>query len=77
LYVGNLSFDTQEGSVRQAFEQYGTVSDCFLPTDRDSGRVRGFCFVTMPAKQAEEACAKLNGYELDGRALRVNEAQPK
>lgn len=77
LYVGNLSFDTTQESIQQLFEQYGTVSDCFLPTDRDSGKMRGFCFVTMPASQAEEACNKLNGHELDGRALRVNEAQPK
>ena len=48
-----------------------------MPTDRDSGKVRGFCFVTMPSNVAEEACQKLNGYELDGRPLRVNEAQPK
>lgn len=59
------------------FEQYGPVTDCFLPTDRDTGRVRGFAFVTMPAKEAEQACAKVNGLELDGRTLRVNEAQPK
>ena len=77
LYVGNLSFDTQSESVRQLFEQYGQVKDCFMPTDRDSGKVRGFCFVTMPSNVAEEACQKLKGYELDGRPLRVNEAQPK
>ena len=77
LYVGNLSFETTEDSVRQLFEQWGTVTDCFLPTDRDTGKMRGFCFVTMPANVAEEACNKSNGYELDGRPLRVNEAQPK
>jgi len=77
LYVGNLSFETTEESVRGMFEQYGPVSDCFLPTDRDSGRVRGFAFVTMPSKEAEGACNKVNGLELDGRTLRVNEAQPK
>lgn len=77
LYVGNLAFDTTEDSVRQTFEQYGKVVDCFLPTDRESGKVRGFAFVTMPAADAEQACNKLNGYEMDGRALRVNEAQPK
>jgi len=77
LYVGNLSFETTDESVRGMFEQHGTVTDCFLPTDRDSGRVRGFAFVTMPAKEAEVACAKVNGMELDGRMLRVNEAQPK
>ena len=77
LYVGNLSFDTTEESVRSLFEQWGAVTDCFLPTDRDTGRVRGFAFVTMPAKEAEVACDKANGAELDGRSLRVNEAQPK
>ena len=63
--------------MKKLFEQYGSVTDCFMPKDRDSGRVRGFCFVTMPASDAEQACMKLNGHELDGRALRVNEAQPK
>ncbi len=59
------------------FEEHGTVSDCFMPMDRDSGKKRGFCFVTMPASDAEVACSKLNGVELDGRPLRVNEAQPR
>ncbi len=77
LYVGNLSFETTEESVRSMFEQHGTVTDCFLPTDRDTNRVRGFAFVTMPASEAENACNKVNGMELDGRTLRVNEAQPK
>jgi nucleolin len=77
LYVGNLSFDTNEEGVRNMFEAHGAVTDCFLPTDRDSGKPRGFAFVTMPAKDAEVACAKVNGLELDGRTLRVNEAQPK
>ena len=77
LYVGNLSFETPEDSVRSLFEQYGRVTDCFLPTDRDTGKVRGFAFVTMPASEAEAACTKVNGQELDGRTLRVNEAQPK
>lgn len=77
LYVGNLSFDTDEQAVRELFEKYGTVSDCFLPQDRDTGRPRGFAFVTMPAKEAEEACDKVNRMEVDGRTLRVNEAQPK
>ena len=77
LYVGNLSFDTPEQEIRSMFEEFGTVSDCFMPTDRDTGKVRGFCFVTMPAADAEVACGKLNGRELDGRPLRVNEAQPR
>jgi len=77
LYVGNLAFESTEQSVRAFFEQYGTVTDCFLPSDRDTGKPRGFAFVTMPAAEAENACAKTNGADLDGRNIRVNEAQPK
>jgi nucleolin len=77
LYVGNLSFDTPEAEIRSMFEQHGTVSDCFMPLDRDSQKKRGFCFVTMPAADAEVACSKMNGVEIDGRPLRVNEAQPR
>mmetsp|Transcript_1183 Transcript_1183/g.1206 ORF Transcript_1183/g.1206 Transcript_1183/m.1206 type:complete len:307 (-) Transcript_1183:189-1109(-) len=77
LYVGNLSFDTEEETVRNVFLPYGEVSDCFLPKDRDTGRPRGFAFVTMAAADAEVACEKCNGHEVDGRCLRVNEAQPK
>jgi nucleolin len=77
LYVGNLSFETPEEAVRRLFEQHGSVTDCFVPTDRDTGRPRGFAFITMPAADAEKACNNVNGQELDGRILRVNEAQPK
>ena len=77
LYVGNLSFESTQESVRSFFEQYGTVSDCFLPSDRETGKLRGFAFVTMPAADAEAACAKTNGAEFEGRNIRVNEAQPK
>lgn len=77
LYVGNLSFDTPESEIRSMFEQHGTVSDCFMPLDRETQRKRGFCFVTMPAADAEVACSKMNGVEVDGRPLRVNEAQPR
>merc|ERR1712037_408702 len=66
-----------EETVRNLFSRYGQVTDCFLPTDRDTNKVRGFAFVTMPAAEAETACHKLDGEELDGRNLRVNEAQPK
>jgi hypothetical protein len=76
LFVGNLSLYTDEEGVRNMFKAHGAVTDCFLPTDREH-RPRGFAFVTMPAKDAEVACAKVNGLELDGRTLRVNEAQPK
>jgi len=77
LYVGNLSFDTTEETLRSAFEEYGSVSDCFLPTDRESGQTRGFAFVTMQSEDAEKALAEMNGADVDGRSLKVNEAQPK
>lgn len=77
LYVGNLSFDSTEESVRSFFEKYGTVTDCFLPSDRDTGKPRGFAFVTMPAADAQTAVRMADGGDLDGRAIRVNEAQPK
>eukprot|EP00547_Thalassionema_nitzschioides_P005578 CAMPEP_0194208518 /NCGR_PEP_ID=MMETSP0156-20130528/6940_1 /TAXON_ID=33649 /ORGANISM="Thalassionema nitzschioides, Strain L26-B" /LENGTH=325 /DNA_ID=CAMNT_0038935493 /DNA_START=37 /DNA_END=1014 /DNA_ORIENTATION=+ len=77
LYVGNLSFDTTEESLRGAFSKFGSVSDAFLPTDRDSGRPRGFGFVTMPSAEAETAMNQLNESDLDGRTIRVNESRPK
>ena len=76
LYVGNLSFESTEESVRAAFEQYGAITDCFLPTDRESGQIRGFAFVTMAAADAEKALA-MDGAEIDGRAVKVNESRPK
>ena len=76
LYVGNLSYESTEESVRAAFAQYGEISDCFLPTDRESGAIRGFAFVTMAAADAEKALA-MDGAEIDGRAVKVNESQPK
>lgn len=77
LYVGNLSFDTSEDQVRDIFGKFGEVTDCFLPTDRETGKVRGFAFVTMKSSDAEKACMDMNGQEIDGRTLKVNEAQPK
>jgi len=77
LYVGNLSYDTTEVSLKDAFEKHGPVSDCFLPTDRDSGRPRGFGFVTMVSADAEKALNALNQTDLDGRAIRVNVSQPR
>lgn len=76
LYVGNLSFETTKEAVESMFEKYGEVKDCFLPTDRNTQQPRGFAFVTMAAADAEKAC-ELNGQEIDGRPLKVNEAQPK
>lgn len=77
FYIRSISSDTSETEIRRIFEEYGTVNDCFMPTDRDTGKVRGFCFVTMPSADAEKACDGVNGREVDGRALRVNEAQPR
>jgi cold-inducible RNA-binding protein len=78
LYVGNLSFKTTEDVLRSTFEQFGSVSDVFIATDRETGRPRGFAFVTMgTAEEAKAAAEKLNGNDLDGRALTVNEAKPK
>lgn len=79
LYVGNLSYDTTEDSLRLAFEQEGrTVTDIHIVTDRESGRPRGFAFVEMQSdKDAQEAIASWDGQDLDGRSLRVNEAQPR
>lgn len=78
IFVGNLSFDATEGAVRSMFETYGTVDRVNIVTDRDTGRARGFGFVEMSvSEEADRAIAGLNGRELDGRALNVNEARPK
>jgi RNA recognition motif-containing protein len=78
LYVGNLSFNTTADGVRTAFEQFGTVSDVHLVTDRETGRARGFAFVTMgTADEASKAIQGMDGKTLDGRPLRVNEAEER
>ncbi len=78
LYVGNLSFDISEDELRQLFVPYGAVESAKLATDRDTGRTRGFGFVEMTNNnEAEAAIAALNGSEVGGRALIVNEARPK
>jgi cold-inducible RNA-binding protein len=78
IYIGNLSFDTTEDQVRQAFEGFGEVSTVNIITDRHSGESRGFGFVEMSAKsEAIAAISGLNGQELNGRALNVNEARPR
>ena len=78
LFVGNLAFRTNEDEIRALFEQYGTVERVKLVTDRESGRSRGFAFVDMAdADAAQNAISQLNGAELDGRALRVNAAEPR
>lgn len=78
LYVGNLSFKTTEDELRSHFGQFGSVTDVYVAMDRMTGRPRGFAFVTMgTAEEAQEAAEKINGSELDGRQLTVNEARPK
>jgi|SRR5271156_4669776 RNA recognition motif-containing protein len=78
IFVGNLNFGATEDAVRSLFESYGTVERVSIVTDRDTGQPRGFGFVEMSANaDADRAIAELNGRELDGRALNVNEARPK
>lgn len=78
LYVGNLSFKTTEAALRDAFGQFGNVTDVYVATDRETGRPRGFAFVTFStAEESKMAIEKLNGVDLDGRAITVNEARPK
>lgn len=78
LYVGNLSYTTTEESLREAFEEYGQVESATIVTDRETGRPRGFGFVEMPSdEEAQAAIDAMNGQQLDGRALTVNEAQAR
>ncbi len=78
LYVGNLSFDTDEQSLRQLFADYGNVSSARIITDRETGRSRGFGFVELDDDSAAlKAVTELNGTELDGRTLTINEARPR
>lgn len=78
LYVGNLSFKTGEAELRDTFSQFGTVTDVYIANDRMTGRPRGFAFVTFGTdSESQLAAEKMNGTELDGRALTVNEAKPK
>jgi len=78
IFVGNLDFNTSEEELRQLFESYGQVDRVSIMTDRDTGRSRGFGFVEMAnAEDGEKAIAALNGSQLGGRTLNVNEARPK
>jgi len=78
IYVGNLSYDMSEEALREAFAAYGDVSSAKILSDRETGRSRGFGFVEMPNQsEGEAAIAQLNGKEVGGRALRVNEARPR
>lgn len=78
LYVGNLSFKTTEDELRSHFGQFGSVADVYVAMDKMTGRPRGFAFVTMGTdEEAKIAAEKINGTELGGRQLTVNEARPK
>lgn len=77
IYVGNLSFSSNEDGLKQLFEQFGSVSMVKMMKDKITGQPRGFAFVEMPvAAEAKLAIEKTNGAEFDGRNLRVNEARP-
>jgi cold-inducible RNA-binding protein len=78
IYVGNFSFSMTESELRSLFEPYGSIEGVSVATDRDTGRSRGFGFVSMPNDdEAEKAMAGLNGKDSGGRALTVNEAKPQ
>ena len=78
LFVGNMSFQTTEAELTALFQGYGQVTRVHVATDRETGRARGFAFVEMPNdEEAAKAIAALNGKEVGGRALRVNEARPR
>src|SRR5687767_3943240 len=78
LYVGNLSFNTTENDLQDTFSAHGTVTEANLITDRETGRARGFGFVTMSSdEEANKAVEALNGAELDGRTITVNIARPR
>ena len=78
IYVGNMSFQTDEDTLRSTFSQFGAVDAVNIVRDRDSGQPRGFAFIEMPNdSEADAAMAQLNGSTLDGRQLTVNEARPK
>ncbi|MFH1964488.1 MAG: RNA-binding protein [Acidobacteriota bacterium] len=78
IYVGNISYSTNETMLEQAFSAYGTVDSARIITDRDSGRSKGFGFVEMSDQsEAQAAIEALNGSDIDGRSITVNEARPK
>ena len=78
IYVGNLSFDTSSDALNAEFARFGAVEEVFMPTDRESGRPRGFAYVSMANDdEAKAAMEALNGTDLDGRSLKVNEAQAR
>lgn len=78
MYVGNLPFSTTQDELQDLFAEYGTVTDIHLPSDRETGRPRGFAFVTMGSKDEMVSAIKgLDGQDFQGRNLRINEARPR
>ena len=78
LYVGNLPFSATEDEIRALFEEFGGTADLHIPLDRETGRPRGFAFVTLNSKeQGEAAIGSLDGKDMGGRALRISEAQER
>jgi RNA recognition motif-containing protein len=77
LYVGNLSYTTNDSTLNELFSPFGQVESARVITDRDSGTSKGFGFVEMSNSDAQKAMGALNGREIDGRAIRVNEAKPQ
>ncbi|MGE5112416.1 MAG: RNA recognition motif domain-containing protein [Acidobacteriaceae bacterium] len=78
IFVGNFAYNMTEGELRSMFEPFGAIESVTLATDRDTGRARGFGFVEMPNDaEAEKAMAALNGKDVGGRTINVNEAKPK
>lgn len=78
LYVGNLAYSTDQQALREEFERFGEVSDAFVVMDRDTGRSKGFGFVEMPNdNEANEAMRQMDGAQVEGRTLKVNEATPQ
>ncbi len=78
IYVGNLLFDVAESALREAFEQFGTVTEVRLIMDKRSGKSKGFCFIEMPDKdEAQKAIDEMNGKEFMGREIKASETKPK
>lgn len=77
LYIGNIAFNTEQETIRELFEDYGPIIDLYVPLDQNTSRPRGFAFVTLEPDNAQRAIEEVDGWEVDGRMLRVNEAQPK
>jgi RNA recognition motif-containing protein len=78
IYVGNISYNTSEDALSKVFSEYGEVASVKIITDRETGRSKGFGFITMEDdSSAQNAIENLNGQNIDGRALRVNEAKPR